>query len=240
MDEVPYFVWEEILMHVKPIRALGRLSRVSKFFNEICYDDYLQVRYWRENENVWDVLRYKRLEESWCQFCARTIEEKEKVLSKVEEMTERIEASKGNENNDQTRGMCSLWLSQRGLCYLTNLRDFDAALNDFKEASEMFSDEGMPSALNNMAVAYLYLGNLHGDAHYFKLAEEKLLEGKQVNASSVSGGNMCVTLIKQGRFEEALKVAHQATKIAREENMRNANAFHHSKSLSSSAFPLTK
>ena len=65
MEDVPYFVWEQILIHVKPIRALGRLSLTSKFFYELCYDDYLQVRYWRENENVWDVLRYKRVEESW-------------------------------------------------------------------------------------------------------------------------------------------------------------------------------
>ena len=89
--------------------------------------------------------------------------------------------------------LASLLLTRRGLMYLTNLRDFEAALADFEEAFRVQEDRGLPSALNNMAVAYLYLGNLKADVRFFQMAESKLLEGGQTQTSSVSGGNLCVS-----------------------------------------------
>ena len=52
-------------------------------------------------------------------------------------------------------------------------------------------------------------------------------QGGQISSSSVSGGNLSVALLKQGRFEEALRHAHEATQLAKVEIVRNANAFHH-------------
>lgn len=58
-------------------------------------------------------------------------------------------------------------------------------------------------------------------------AEKKLRAGGQIFSSSVSGGNLSVALLKQGKFEEALRIAHEATKLAKVEIVKNANAFHH-------------
>ena len=231
-DEVevalPWFIWEKVVMELRPLRALGRLSRVCSWLHELCYDPYVQVRYWRENESVWDVLRYKRTDESWAQFCARTIEEREQVQGRIDEATVLLErALEEGQEEHQLNRMAAMLHSRRGLMYLTNLRNFPAALADFEAALRIQGAAGIPSALNNMAVAYLYLGNLKSNVHYFELAEQRLREGGQVDSSSVSGGNLCVSLIKQGRFEEALEIADLATNNARREVHHNPNAFHH-------------
>ena len=220
---LPYFVWERVLLHVQPLAHLGRVACVSVAFRELVYDPYFMVRYWRERERVWDVLRYKRPAESWAAFCARASAERTRLEKKVAQATQAID--KARRENDPR--LASLLLTRRGLMYLTNLRDFEAALADFEEAFRVQEDRGLPSALNNMAVAYLYLGNLKADVRFFQMAESKLLEGGQTQTSSVSGGNLCVSLIKQGRFEEAVRVAKIATQNARRESMHNANAFHH-------------
>lgn len=228
-DVLPYWIWEQVLLQVPSLYELARVSQSCKFFNELCYDQYFMVRYFRERQHVWDVLRYKKLDETWCAFCARTMAEKEVQFAKVEQSTNDLERFENDdsEHNEHRAHYIALMHSQRGLLYLTNLRDFDRALRDFEEADRGYGETPMPSALNNMAVAYLYLGNLTGELRYFQMAEEKLLQGGQTGTSSVAGGNLCVALIKQGRFEEALRAAHQATKIARTERNRNPNAFHH-------------
>ena len=206
---------------------------MCKALHELVYDSYLMVRYWRENEAVWDVLRYKRLDETWAQFCQRTIEAREKIQRlRIQGLTADLEVVAEHQEREadagaQWRRLAATLYSQRGLAYLTNLRDFPRALADFERASALHGEHGMPSALNNMAVAYLYLGNLKRDVRYFEMAEEKLREGRQTASSSVSGGNLAVALIKQGRFEEAVRVARTATQRARTERLYNANAFHH-------------
>lgn len=227
---LPYFALEEVLMRLEPLEELGKVAMVCRELRGLAYDGYLMSRYWREREHVWDVLRYKRPDESWAAFCGRTVQSRRQVRAKVDALTERLQEFITPEVADPTgrrHQLAALILSQRGLISLTNLRDFRAALQDFERASLLHGEGGMPSALNNMAVAYLYLGNLHSDVRYFQMAEEKLLQGNQVTKSSVSGGNLCVALIKQGRFEEALVIANVATENARKERMQNANAFHH-------------
>jgi tetratricopeptide (TPR) repeat protein len=78
-------------------------------------------------------------------------------------------------------------------------------------------------------VTQLYLGNLISEVKCFQDAETLLrrsLEDPR-GKSSVSAGNLCVALIKQGRFEEALEHGRIATKLALNERPVNANAFHH-------------
>ena len=90
------------------------------------------------------------------------------------------------------------------------------------------SEDVKTTGLNNLAVAHLYQGNLVSDLRLFQAAEEILRRAQENNVvSSVSSGNLCVALIKQGRFEEALEVGRVATRLVVNEQPVNANAFHH-------------
>ena len=222
--QLPLFLWEEVLLRVTPLQEMAQLSAVCRDMREVITTDYFMVRYWRQVLRVWDVLRYKHENESWPAFCERAEAEKAEHREKVAKLTRKIAELEGN---PEKRRMAALLTSQRGLVHLTNLRDFGAAYADFEQAVKLSEESVVASALNNLAVTHLYVGNLEADIRHYRRAEECLLRGHQTTTSSVSAGNLCVALIKQGRFEEALVAGRVATRLARSEQPHNPNAFHH-------------
>jgi hypothetical protein len=68
-------------------------------------------------QGVWDVLRYKRLNESWSEFFHRADGEKAEFLERLREAEAILEKC----DKDRFRGIA---MSQRGLVRLTYLRDF--------------------------------------------------------------------------------------------------------------------
>jgi tetratricopeptide (TPR) repeat protein len=222
--QLPLFLWEEVLQRVTPLQELASLSAVCRDMRDVITTDYFMVRYWRQVLRVWDVLRYKRDDESWPAFCQRAESERMEHVEKVLKLSRKI----GEVDSDATnRRLAALLTSQRGLVYLTNLRDFGAAYGDFERAVKLSEESVVASALNNLAVTHLYVGNLSTDISHYRRAEECLMRGHQTTTSSVSAGNLCVALIKQGRFEEALVAGRVATRLARTEQPHNPNAFHH-------------
>ncbi len=222
--QLPLFLWEEVLMHIRPLTEVMQVSGVCRDLHALVVSDYFMVRYWRQQDNVWDVLRYKGEDETWPAFCARAHKEKEEHREKVDKLTLKIAEL---ERDPNSKRLVALLTSQRGLVHLTNLRDFTSAYADFERAVKLSEDSVVASALNNLAVTHLYVGNLSADLSHYRKAEECLLRGHQTTSSSVSAGNLCVALIKQGRFEEALEAGRTATRLARTEQPHNPNAFHH-------------
>lgn len=221
---LPGCVWQTVALHLEDVADLVALGSTARDFYDLVWDPCFQVRYWRENLNVWDVLRYKRDSESWSGFLGRALLERQEYLDAFASYTRALERGA---NGNHAASIAQMYTT-RGLLQLTNLRDFHGARRDFEEAARVCPPSMLSSVYNNLAVVHLYLGNLRSDLRHFCEAEKWLRRGEQVAKSSVSGGNLCVALIKQGRFEEALQVGREATEAARvEEPGGNANAFHH-------------
>lgn len=83
---------------------------------------------------------------------------------------------------------------------------------DFLQAMALCEDV-RTTGLNNLAVAYLYLGNLSVDLKCYVEAEAILRRSLERGVSSVAAGNLCVALIKQGRFEEAVEAGLAAARL---------------------------
>ena len=161
LTELPCQLLEEIFLNLSIKECFG-ICRTCKHFNEVITSQFFNVRFYREKLSAWDVCRYKIPNESWSCFNCRTLAAYKSMEERVNKVTEDIEKAERDMDDESKKNLVAFTYSKRGLLYLTNLRDFTQAMRDFEKASQLYSGNSvMPSALNNLGVAYLYLGNLH-------------------------------------------------------------------------------